>query len=79
MIIRLTMSSALPPAPDMQSDRRYFVCQAIARSGSRSGTKRKHAAIRHCVGCGCTDDLACPGGCCWVSLDPPLCSAYVAR
>jgi len=28
-----------------------------------------------CTGCGCTDEKACPGGCCWVSMDPPLCSA----
>lgn len=27
-----------------------------------------------CVRCGCTDDRACPGGCSWVSLDPPICS-----
>ncbi len=25
--------------------------------------------IRICRGCGCTDDLACPGGCSWVLLD----------
>lgn len=30
--------------------------------------------MRACVGCGCTDDRACPGGCSWASLDPPLCS-----
>lgn len=28
-----------------------------------------------CIGCGCTDDAACPGGCSWASLDPPICSA----
>lgn len=28
-----------------------------------------------CISCGCTEDNACPGGCTWVSLDPPLCSA----
>jgi hypothetical protein len=29
--------------------------------------------VRKCRGCGCTDDLACPGGCYWVEED--LCSA----
>ena len=28
-----------------------------------------------CVGCGCTDERACRGGCHWVELDPPLCSS----
>lgn len=32
-----------------------------------------------CVGCGCTDDNACPGGCYWVSIDPPRCSSCAAR
>jgi hypothetical protein len=27
-----------------------------------------------CRVCGCTDTDACPGGCAWVELDPPLCS-----
>jgi hypothetical protein len=30
-----------------------------------------------CRSCGCTDDRACPGGCSWVSLNPPICSACV--
>ncbi len=30
-----------------------------------------------CQFCGCTDDHACPGGCAWVSIDPPVCSACV--
>jgi len=28
-----------------------------------------------CIACGCTEQRACPGGCSWVSLDPPKCSA----
>lgn len=28
-----------------------------------------------CEGCGCTNARACPGGCCWVSTNPPWCSA----
>jgi hypothetical protein len=28
-----------------------------------------------CIGCGCTEERACPGGCSWVSLNPPKCSA----
>jgi len=31
-----------------------------------------------CQLCGCTDERACPGGCSWVSVDPPLCSACVS-
>lgn len=31
-----------------------------------------------CIGCGCTDDRACEGGCSWVQFDPPLCSACAA-
>lgn len=27
-----------------------------------------------CKGCGCTEEAACPGGCYWVSFDPPVCS-----
>ncbi len=30
-----------------------------------------------CRGCGCTDERACPGGCCWVEdpeLEGELCS-----
>jgi hypothetical protein len=30
-----------------------------------------------CEGCGCTDDNACPGGCHWISLKPPVCSRCV--
>lgn len=30
-----------------------------------------------CIGCGCTDDRACPGGCSWFKKDPPICSACV--
>lgn len=29
-----------------------------------------------CRGCGCTDELACPGGCFWI--EPGLCSACAA-
>lgn len=30
-----------------------------------------------CIGCGCTDDRACRGGCSWVKKDPPICSACI--
>jgi hypothetical protein len=33
--------------------------------------------VRSCRVCGCTDDHACPGGCCWV--EPDLCSACAAQ
>lgn len=29
----------------------------------------------HCIACGCTEDRACPGGCSWVTVNPPKCSA----
>lgn len=28
-----------------------------------------------CIACGCTEERACPGGCSWVSISPPKCSA----
>ena len=28
-----------------------------------------------CIACGCTQERACPGGCSWVSVRPPKCSA----
>ena len=33
---------------------------------------------RVCVGCGCTDSHACPGGCSWAQLSPPLCTGCVS-
>lgn len=27
-----------------------------------------------CIRCGCTETLACQGGCSWVSTSPPICS-----
>jgi hypothetical protein len=35
------------------------------------------ASLRACAICGCTDDLACEGGCHWVG--PNLCSACETR
>lgn len=31
-----------------------------------------------CIGCNCTDDHACAGGCHWVSTNPPVCSSCVS-
>jgi hypothetical protein len=31
-----------------------------------------------CEFCGCTEDNACIGGCHWVSINPPICSACEA-
>ena len=28
-----------------------------------------------CSCCGCTESQACPGGCFWISLEPPICSS----
>jgi len=41
--------------------------------------RRRSAAKLACVVCGCTHDRACPGGCCWVGLRPPVCSACVQK
>lgn len=35
----------------------------------------KHAKPLTCVHCGCTHAKACKGGCEWISLEPPVCSA----
>jgi transcriptional regulator with XRE-family HTH domain len=32
-----------------------------------------------CRGCGCTNRHPCPGGCSWLSIEPPVCSACVER
>lgn len=39
---------------------------------------RPRTAGMACSVCGCTDDNACPGGCRWVSIDPPVCSACIS-
>jgi hypothetical protein len=31
-----------------------------------------------CIGCGCTTQRACRGGCSWASANPPKCSACIA-
>jgi hypothetical protein len=33
--------------------------------------------LPECIECGCTENACCPGGCSWVSMNPPLCSACV--
>jgi hypothetical protein len=33
-----------------------------------------HPVDRQCIGCGCTDGRACPGGCSWPRPDVDLCS-----
>ncbi len=32
-----------------------------------------------CRQCGCTNERACPGGCSWASINPPICSACVEQ
>lgn len=36
--------------------------------------KRPLFVAGKCVACGCTDDRACVGGCCWVDAGHSLCS-----
>jgi hypothetical protein len=30
-----------------------------------------------CIGCACTENRACQGGCSWLCVNPPKCSACV--
>lgn len=46
-------------------------CEAV-----EVGARPRTAGLA-CTVCGCTDGNACPGGCSWVSIDPPVCSACV--
>lgn len=32
-----------------------------------------------CRKCGCTNERACLGGCSWISINPPICSACVEQ
>lgn len=32
-----------------------------------------------CVVCGCTQNSACEGGCCWALVSPPLCSRCASK
>lgn len=43
-----------------------------ARRATQEADARKGA--RCCIRCGCTDHVACDGGCYWASVDPPICS-----
>lgn len=40
---------------------------------TRTPLEFRGRAVRSCRVCGCTDEIACPGGCSWVSAD--LCSS----
>jgi len=42
-------------------------------------TRQKKLVEGRCVGCGCTDEASCPGGCHWVDPDHLLCSHCVER
>lgn len=30
-----------------------------------------------CMGCSCTNQRACVGGCSWFTIDPPVCTACI--
>jgi hypothetical protein len=38
----------------------------------------EEATDRACIGCGCTEERACPNGCSWASMDPPFCTSCAA-
>ena len=58
-----------------------FRYSILPRRRRVSAGKKKETtpATRVCSGCGCTDDRACPGGCAWHAIDPPLCTTCHAR
>lgn len=37
-------------------------------------TRGTRPPVRRCIGCGCTDLRACPGGCSWARLGPDVCT-----
>jgi ParB/RepB/Spo0J family partition protein len=43
--------------------------QGPADSGEEPREQEPSAAVATCIGCGCTDDHACEGGCSWVRID----------
>jgi hypothetical protein len=47
------------------------------QSAIAEGEELADSAERVCLGCGCTDSRACPGGCSWPRPDVDLCSACV--
>lgn len=49
--------------------------QAVAAIVASARALDVAAGLPACVHCGCTASAACPGGCAWISLDPPVCSA----
>jgi hypothetical protein len=53
----------------------YFdpdLAAAVEQTVGRLVFPQPTASKDQCRHCGCTDDRACPGGCCWVG--PNLCS-----
>jgi hypothetical protein len=55
----------------IDSERVKEIC-AAEREGRLTVVSR-NKDTRKCRVCGCTDDMACPGGCFWI--EPNLCSA----
>lgn len=49
--------------------------RVTAQFQSRGAFEFHQLATRACVGCACTMDHACPGGCVWVSEAENVCSA----
>lgn len=64
------MKSNAKTYPNAQAD--------AARVAAQEQDVRESNALR-CVSCGCTDHVACDGGCFWVSLKPPRCSTCAAQ
>ena len=63
--------------PDDPKVAEAFECaEAMERWAADHGDSTGIEAPRRCRACGCTDALACAGGCWWVEAD--LCSACAA-
>jgi hypothetical protein len=72
-VLSCPTSSAIAPASSIEPEEVPMRCEPVETPlGARPATGKLY-----CVICGCTDDRACPGGCHWVSKNPPMCSACV--
>jgi hypothetical protein len=61
--------------PGLPSTLTAVVVKGPDASGETNTTCVLILAHRKCRECGCTEEKACPGGCCWMAWD--LCSACV--
>ncbi|WP_437798474.1 ParB/RepB/Spo0J family partition protein [Sorangium sp. So ce693] len=66
-------AAASPPAKaGAPPDARQAAASSTAKSSASRDARQAGAGEEACAVCGCTEDAACEGGCCWVA--PTLCS-----